>query len=248
MAAVITDPATHRKYAIMDFPLIPRVAVHDYRLTLGLPPHITSTTGMDALVHAVEAFIGQTTTRYTRRMAVEAVSLIRQHLLTAYADGRQPEARQQMLRAAFCAGNAFSISYVGYVHCLAHALGGRYGTPHGLANAVLLPYVLRAYGSAVHRKLARLARLSGLVGEGSATNSIPVVVGDTADDSQVAEAFIRWVEEMNARMQIPTRLEGIREEDLHDLVSHALAEGNPLYPVPVLFGREQLTAIYQQVM
>lgn len=255
LAAVITDPATHHKYAIMDFPLIPCAAVHDYRLTLGLPPHITSTTGMDALVHAVEAFIGQSTTKYTRRVAIEAVSLIRQHLVTAYEDGQNVEARQQMLHAAFCAGNAFSISYVGYVHSLAHALGGRYGTPHGLANAVLLPHVLRAFGKAAHAKLAMLARESGVVpcpkclADGKvAPSSVMVEVKDRDNDAEVAEAFITWVEKMNERMNIPTRIEALREEDLHALVSHALAEGNPLYPVPVIFGREELTAIYHKIM
>lgn len=232
LAAVITDKETHHKYAIMDFPLIPPYAVHDYRLTVGLPPHITSTTGMDALVHAVEAYIGRSTNRYTRAMAVEAVRLIHQHLFAAYSDGRNAEARQQMLRAAFCAGNAFSRSYVGYVHCVAHSLGGMYGTPHGLANAVLLPIVLRAYGEVIYPKLARLARLSGVVAEG-------------LTDAETARRFIDWVQEMNDKMQIPRTIDCIREEDIPTMVAYADAEGNPLYPVPVLWGRDELTAIYR---
>lgn len=235
LAAVITDKETHHKYAIMDFPLIPPYAVHDYRLTVGLPPHITSTTGMDALVHAVEAYIGRSTNRYTRAMAVEAVSLIHRYLYTAYSDGQNAEARQQMLRAAFCAGNAFSRSYVGYVHCVAHSLGGMYGTPHGLANAVLLPIVLREYGEAIYPKLARLARLSGVVAEGKS-------------DSESAKAFIDWVQQMNDRMQIPRTIDAIREEDIPAMVKYADAEGNPLYPVPVLWGKEELAHIYHLAM
>lgn len=239
LAAVITDAEKHHKYAIMDFPLIPPVAVHDYRLTVGLPPHITSTTGMDALVHAVEAYIGRSTTAYTRKMAIEAVRLISTNLLDAYRDGSNGKARQNMLRAAFCAGNAFSISYVGYVHCVAHSLGGQYGVPHGLANAVLLPIVLRAYGDAVYPKLASLARESGL------TESLGLEA--KATDEAVAKAFISWVEDMNRSMDIPSKLPGIKTEDIHTMVSYALAEGNPLYPVPVIFGRKEMTELYLAV-
>ena len=239
LAAVITDAEKHHKYAIMDFPLIPPVAVHDYRLTVGLPPHITSTTGMDALVHAVEAYIGRSTTAYTRKMAIEAVRLISTNLLDAYRDGSNVKARQNMLRAAFCAGNAFSISYVGYVHCVAHSLGGQYGVPHGLANAVLLPIVLRAYGDAVYPKLASLTRESGL------TESLGLEA--KATDEAVAKAFISWVEDMNRSMDIPSRLPGIKTEDIHTMVSYALAEGNPLYPVPVIFGRKEMTDLYLAV-
>lgn len=239
LAAVITDAEKHHKYAIMDFPLIPPVAVHDYRLTVGLPPHITSTTGMDALVHAVEAYIGRSTTAYTRKMAIEAVRLISTNLLDAYRDGSNVKARQNMLRAAFCAGNAFSISYVGYVHCVAHSLGGQYGVPHGLANAVLLPIVLRAYGDAVYPKLASLARESGL------TESLGLEA--KATDEAVAKAFISWVEDMNRSMDIPSRLPGIKTEDIYTMVSYALAEGNPLYPVPVIFGRKEMTDLYLAV-
>ena len=143
LAAVITDSEKHYKYPINDFSLIPRYAVLDYHETLGLPKSITATTGMDALTHAVEAYIGNSTTKETREMAEEAVSLIYQHLKNAYEDGRNKEARSGMLRAAYCAGVAFTKSYVGYIHAVAHSLGGQYGTPHGLANAVILPIVLR---------------------------------------------------------------------------------------------------------
>jgi len=234
LAAVITDSRLHHKYAINDFPLIPRYAILDYRLTIGLPKHITSTTGMDALTHAVEAYIGRSTTPETRAMAEKATSLIHQYLYRAYQDGTDAEARQQMLRAAYCAGIAFSKSYVGYVHAVAHSLGGQYGTPHGLANSVLLPIVLREYGSAIDKKLARLARRSG-------------VVTMDGTDHEVAQLFIEWIQSMNDRMEIPRTLDGIAEEDIDIMADHADAEANPLYPVPVLMDKEELKKFYYEV-
>ena len=232
LAAGITDAETHHKFPINDFCLIPDYAVHDYRLTTGLPKHITSTTGMDALTHAVEAYIGRSTTKYTRRMAEEAVVLIHKYLKRAYDDGNDAEARQNMLHAAYCAGIAFTQSYVGYVHGLAHALGGRYGTPHGLANAVILPHMLRAYGSSCHESLAKLARLIGIAG---------------ATDAEEAAAFIDWVDEMNASMGIPKYIEGIEERDIPQLALHADNESNPLYPVPVLMDADELADMFRVV-
>lgn len=144
LATVITDHNTSHKYPISDFPLIPRVAVLDPEMTRSLPPHMTSTTGMDALTHAIEAYIGRSTTRLTRAAALKAVRLISENLEKAYADGNDMAARACMLRAAYLAGGAFSKSYVGYCHAVAHSLGGQYHIPHGLANAVLLPYVLES--------------------------------------------------------------------------------------------------------
>ena len=151
LAAVITDDETHYKYPINDFVLIPRFAVHDPEFTRGLPASITGQTGMDALTHAVEAFIGRSTTPYTRKMARQAVQLIHDNLLEAYEHGDDMRARRNMLSAAYKAGVAFTRSYVGYVHAIAHSLGGRYGIPHGLANAIILPHMLRAYGDEIGR-------------------------------------------------------------------------------------------------
>lgn len=234
LAAVITDAATHHKYPINDFSLIPRYAVLDYRVTTGLPKHITSTTGMDALTHAVEAYIGGSTTRHTRRMAEEAVELIRTYLKRAYDDGTDAEAREQMLRAAYCAGIAFTQSYVGYVHGVAHSLGGRYGVPHGLANAVILPYFLEKYGKSCEKRLGRLARTCG-VAPADATNH------------DAAQAFISWVWEMNRSMNIPDRIDGIREEDIPQMAAHADKESNPLYPVPRLMDARELAAMYKVI-
>lgn len=234
VAAVITDARTHHKFPINDFCLIPQYAVHDYRLLLGLPPHITSTTGMDALTHAVEAYIGRSTTKHTRAMAEEAVVLIHKYLKRSYDDGQDSEARKNMLRASYCAGIAFTVSYVGYVHGLAHALGGKYGTPHGLANAVILPHMLRAYGQSCHASLAKLAHLIELV-------------PSSATDEQAANAFIDWIDEMNASMNIPKYIEGIEERDIAQLALHAEKESNPLYPVPMLMDADDLAHMFRVV-
>ena len=162
LAAVITDAKTRHKYAINDFPLIPRYAVLDPKVTLSLPPFITATTGMDALTHAVEAYIGNSTTPGTRKNALDAVRLIFENLDTAYTDGQNIEARRNMLRASYFAGCAFTKSYVGYVHAVAHSLGGKYNVPHGLANAVILPMVLETYGDSITHKLRNLAVAAGL--------------------------------------------------------------------------------------
>lgn len=234
LAAIITDPEAKHKYAMMSFPLIPRYAVLDATLTYSLPPQLTATTGMDALTHAVEAYIGRSTTKRTRRLALEAVSLVFQNIETAYRAGDCHEARENMLRAACKAGIAFSRSYVGYIHAIAHSLGGRYGTPHGLANAVLMPYVLEAYGSRAHKKLKDL----GVAAHVCLPQDSPAVG---------AKKFIQAVRGMNERMGIPDKLEGICPEDIPAMARHAEQEANPLYPVPKLMTKKELERFYYQV-
>lgn len=234
LAAVITDTQAQHKYVMNDFVLIPKYAVLDARLTLSLPPHLTATTGMDALTHAVEAYIGRSTTRQTRQEALEATRLVFANVERAYRNGKDYEARSNMLTAAYRAGIAFSRSYVGYVHAVAHSLGGQYNVPHGLANAVLLPYVLERYGSCIHRKLHDLAVAAG-------------VASPQEEDAGAAAKFIRAIRQLNARMGIPETLEGIRPEDIPVMAAHAEKEANPLYPVPRLMTRDELTFFYEQV-
>lgn len=234
LAAVITDTQAQHKYVMNDFVLIPKYAVLDARLTLSLPPHLTATTGMDALTHAVEAYIGRSTTRQTRQEALEATRLVFANVERAYRNGKDYEARSNMLTAAYRAGIAFSRSYVGYVHAVAHSLGGQYNIPHGLANAVLLPYVLESYGSCIHRKLHDLAVAAG-------------IASPQEEDARAAAKFIRAICQLNARMGIPETLEGIRPEDIPVMAAHAEKEANPLYPVPRLMTRDELTFFYEQV-
>ena len=232
LASVIVDSGTRHKYPINSFPLIPRYAVLDPEVTRTLPQSITATTGLDALTHAVEALIGRSTTKDTRRDAIEATKLIFANLEKAYRDGNDMDARREMLKAAFLAGSAFTKSYVGYVHAVAHSLGGRYNTPHGLANAVLLPYVLSYYGKSAWKKLAILADAVGIKGR---------------DDEEKAMAFITEIRRMEHELRIPETLPEIREEDIEELSGYADKEANPLYPVPMLMDAKELEVFYRMV-
>ena len=234
LASIITDSEKHHKYALMSFPLIPHYAVLDATLTYSLPPHLTSTTGMDALTHAVEAYIGRSTSKETRKLALEAVKLIFDNVEIAYTDGRNHEARENMLHAAYKAGVAFSKSYVGYIHAVAHSLGGQYGTPHGLANAVLMPYVLEAYGESAYKKLHKLGIAAGVCNEND-------------DHKDGAEKFIKAIKNLNAKMGIPEKLSGIKKEDIAIMAKYAENEANPLYPVPKLMTKKELAEFYVQV-
>ena len=235
LAAVITDSEKKHKYVLNDFVLIPRYAILDAELTYSLPPHLTATTGMDALTHAVEAYIGRSTTKETREKALLAVKTIYQNIETAYHDGHNHAAREQMLNAAYLAGFAFSRSYVGYVHAVAHSLGGQYNIPHGLANAVLLPEVLESYGSCIHKKLHMLGCAAGVCTE---QDSIKAGAGK----------FIASIRTLNKNMGIPDFLSGIQESDIETMSVHAAKEANPLYPVPKLMTRRELEPFYRLML
>ena len=232
--AVITDAAAHHKYALMSFPLIPHYAVLDATLTYSLPPHLTATTGIDALTDAVEAYIGRTNNAETRTLAREATGLVFRYVKKAYHNGQDHYAREGMLRAAYKAGIAFSRSYVGYIHAIAHSLGGRYGIPHGLANAVIMPYVLEAYGPCIHERLHHLAVVAGLC-------------ADHDSHEYGARRFIEAVRILNAEMGIPHKLKGIKKEDIAEMARYAEKEANPLYPVPRLMTRKELERFYYQI-
>jgi len=233
VAAVVSDSKTKDKYAINDPTIIPRVAVLDPLLTLKLPQFVTATTGVDALTHAVEAYIGRSNTKTTREMAITATKLVFENLYTAYSDGMNVQARANMLKAAYCGGVAFTRAYVGNVHAVAHALGGKYSTAHGLANAVVLPYVLDDYGKSVYKRLAELA-------------DVVNIQGDT--DESKAKAFIAAIRELNAKMGIPTTIDGIVEEDIPWLANHSYKEANPTYPVPRIFSRKDFESVYLRLM
>ena len=230
LAAVVSDPETHEKNAICDTSLRPKYAVLDPTLTIGLPPHITSTTGMDALTHAVESYIGKSNVKSTIKYAEEATILIHQNLEKAYQNGKDLIARSNMLKGSYLAGAAFTRAFVGYVHAIAHNLGGLYGTPHGLANAVILPYVLEWYGSSIYKPLAKLADL------------IKITDSEMSNE-QKSEAFIQEIKRMNKAMNIPEKFDFIKEEDIPILVKRALKEGNPGYPVPKIMGASDMEKV-----
>ena len=224
VAAVITDSATHHKASINDPSILPKYAILDPELTMGLPPFVTATTGMDALCHAVEAYTNHTyNTPLEDRLAKEAVQLIHDNLLKAYHDGSDLAARQNMQRAAFFAGRAFTRGCVGYVHATGHTLGGLYGVPHGLAMSIILPHVMRQFGASAHAKLADLADVCGLGG---------------ASAAEKAENFIAWIEGLKREMDIPVGADMIQDKDVEQIITWALKEANPLYPVPVVWGRD----------
>lgn len=234
LAAIVTEQRNKHKYALMSFPLIPKYAVLDSVLTYSLPPHLTATTGMDALTHAVEAYIGRSTTKETRQLALEATHLIFENIENAYKDGENHIARENMLHAAYKAGIAFSQSYVGYIHAIAHSLGGQYGTPHGLANAVIMPYVLEAYGDCVYIKLHQLGIAAGVCSE--------------QDSHEVAaKTFIAAIKDLNRKMNIQNKIAGIQKEDIPIMAKHADVEANPLYPVPKLMFAKELEKFYYKI-
>lgn len=235
VTAVITDQEKKTKYTMNSFSLIPKYAVLDPEVTLTMPRSLTATTGMDALTHAVEAYIGKSTTAKTRALSLEATKLIFANIRTAANDGMNREARGKMLRASYLAGCAFTQSYVGYIHAVAHTLGGRYGIPHGLANAVLMPIVLEAYGECVYKKLHELGIAAG--------------VADHTDESEVgAKKFISAIRELSRELDIPESLSGIKIAEIPELASYAEKEANPLYPVPRIMDAEELEHFYFKVM
>ena len=235
IAAVISNPDTHEKNAINDPVLRPKFAVLDPELTVGLPPHITSTTGMDALTHAVEAYIGGSNTKQTAEDARIATKLIFENIEKAYTDGKNIDARENMLVASYHAGLAFTRAYVGYVHAIAHNLGGMYGIPHGLANAVILPYVLDYFGETAYKRLAELADIAG-------------VSGPAQGDRDKAKRFIAEIRALNAKMGIPDKFEQIKEADIPLIAERALMEGNPLYPVPKIMDQRDCEALIKSLM
>lgn len=235
IAAVVSNPQTHEKYPITDPVIRPRCAVLDPLLTVGLPPHITATTAMDALTHAVESYIGKFyNSSDTRKKAVLAVEIIFGNVEKAYNNGKDIEAREKMLLAAYYAGYSFTRGAVGNIHCIGHNLGGMYGVPHGLAMPVIMPYVLEWYGEAVHRPLAELADIAGVSKSGMSRQ-------------QKAKAFIEAVKALNQRMKIPDKFDCIKDEDIPIIAERALLECNPTYPVPVIMSKEDCMGVIRSL-
>jgi len=238
VAALITDTETRHKYAIMDLCLVPRYAILDSELTTGLPPLITAATGMDALTHAIEAYLGWTyNTCESVQFSFDAVKIIFANLEKVYKDGKNIEARQAMLQASYKAGFAFTRACVGNIHAIAHTLGGLYNTPHGLANAVILPKVLEDYGKKVHKKLARLAEAAELVSKNNSKTY-----------AEKARIFIDAVYTMNEKMGIPAGFDCIKNDDIPQMIKWAGKECNPLYPVPVIYNKKRFGAMIEKCM
>ncbi|MFC4736347.1 iron-containing alcohol dehydrogenase [Bacillus daqingensis] len=227
-AAVITDADTHEKYALIDTCLIPDAAVLDAALTVQLPKRLTAAVGMDALTHAVEAFISRSRTNETDRHAAEAVRLLVKHLPIVYQNGDNLESRRLVLHAAHLAGLAFTKAFIGNVHALAHQLGAQYRIPHGEANAMLLVPVLRQYGSRIYPRLEKLAAAAGL----SQTDGA---------------AFIELLNELRQSLDLPAGTESLQTADYPAISRAALREANPLYPVPVMFSERDMYEVLRSI-
>ena len=235
VAAVISDPVTHKKLVIVDPRMVPKMAALDPTLMTGLPPHITAATGIDALTHAIEAFVGNWTTSYSDGMALSAVSLIFENLRTAYTDGQNLAAREKMSLASTYAGFAFTRANVGYVHAIAHQFGGLYHTPHGLANAIMLPYVLKYSHPAIVDRLDLLA--------------VAAKVGTENEDTDtLAQKFLDAVDQLNRDLGIPTTLAALREADIPKLAVAACHEAHTGYPVPRYMSQQQCEDLIRKAL
>lgn len=235
IAAVVSDPSTTRKFAIMSPRMVPLAAALDGALMTGLPPPITSATGMDALTHAVEAYISRNCTAATDREALDATRLIMQNLPTAVKNGSNVEARQNMALASFKAGVAFTTAGVGYVHAIAHNFGAYYHVPHGLANAIILPRVLEFSKPACTARLAKLAEVSGLK-QGNES------------DAELADTFIARVRAMNQDFGIPTQVDKLKAEDIPAITDKALTEAHIFYAVPRYMDTAECRAFIGQML
>ncbi|HPW31117.1 MAG TPA: iron-containing alcohol dehydrogenase [Rhodoferax sp.] len=235
VAAVISDPVTHRKLVIVDPRMVPKMAALDPTLMTGLPPHITAATGIDALTHAIEAFVGNWKTAYSDGMALSAVGLIFENLRTAFTDGKNLEAREKMSLASTYAGFAFTRANVGYVHAIAHQFGGLYHTPHGLANAIMLPFVLKYSHPAIIDRLAQLA-VAARVGNASES------------DDALAQKFLDAVDQLNQDLGIPTSLAALKESDIPALAKAACREAHTGYPVPRYMSQEVCEHLIRQAL
>lgn len=234
VAAVITNKESKEKFSIEDYKLIPTLAILNPSLLVNLPPHITSTTGMDALTHAIEAYIGSSNTKKTKQAAITAIQLIFNNLYESYVNPFNMLAREKMQVASYFAGVAFTRAYVGYVHALAHTLGGQYNVAHGLANAIILPIVLKEYGDSVTNKLAELYDY--------------VIVNSPLSKKEKANKFIEMIEELNNKMNIKNNFkEIIKDEDIDSLAKKAYKEAIPLYPTPTLWDLNKFKEMYYKI-
>lgn len=233
IGAVISDPVTHAKSIIGAASLLPTATALDPDLIVGLPPHITAATGMDALTHGIEAYIG-VWERGTRLADSRiAIKLVFDNLPTVCRDGQNLQARSGLAMGAYYAGLAINQVNVGNVHAIAHQLGGKYGIPHGLANALVLPHVLEFCSQEAEQRLAELAILVGAGHEGE-------------DSGNLAHKFIQAVRDLRTEVGIPDHSDYIKREDFAEITEAAIAEG-ATYPVPRLLDSESVTIVLNNI-
>ncbi|GMQ49097.1 L-threonine dehydrogenase [Vibrio sp. 10N] len=210
---IITDEARHIKMAIVDKNVTPIVSVNDPELMLAKPASLTAATGMDALTHAIEAYVSIAATPVTDASAIKAIEMIQANLREAVANGDNLEARDNMAYAQFMAGMAFNNASLGYVHAIAHQLGGFYDLPHGVCNAVLLPHVQQYNAQVAPARLADVARAMGVDTTGMS-------------DEQAANAGLDAIRQLSKDVSIPAGLEelGVKRDDFDVLAENALKD------------------------
>ena len=219
VAAVVSDPVSHEKTPVMDPKLVPQAAALDGELMLGLPRAITAATGMDALTHAIEAYLSENALPDTDTYALAATRLIMTHLPIVMTDARNLTSRQELALASYYAGLAFTRAGVGYVHAIAHQFGTRYHTPHGLANAIALPWVLEYNRDACATRMARLAQVSGL-SQGQGTHG------------ELADRLIAHIRALKQQFNLPETLDSLQAADIPAIARAALKEAHTTYAVP----------------
>lgn len=220
IAAVVSDTVAQRKLAVVDPKLMPTALALDSKLMTGLPPAITAATGMDALTHAVESYLSRNATHHTDKCALECARLVFANLPTAFHQGHNLVARQHMAKASKLGGMAFTQAGVGYIHAIAHNLGALYHVPHGLANAIVMPYGLKfsIADTRAKMRMAQLARHCGL--------------SKSANNHEAAKAFIAKIEELNEEFGIPKHAQELRTEDIPYIAKAARSEARFTYAVP----------------
>ncbi len=234
IVAVISDDVSHKKTTIISPKLVPTVAVLDPELTTGLPGHITSTTGLDALTHALESYVSEYSNAETTSYALKAINLITSNIEIAYNDPTNLEARENLLVGSFYAGMAFTRTYVGYVHAFAHNAGGKYGIPHGLACAVFLPHVMKSYKEECKEKFAYLADFLELAEGPHSVNS-------------KAECILEYLFTLNKNLGIPERLEKFPKDGVDEILVAGFAEAHGTYPVPHYYTKAEALEILNKV-
>ena len=237
IAAVITDEEKDYKFTVSDLSLCPKYAILDAGLTVSLPQSVTAMTGMDALTHAVEAYLNEPYHKAdTRELCEDAVAKIFRYLERALREPENLAVRQNMLKASFEAGEAFTVACVGNVHAIGHGIGGIYHKPHGLCMAVLLPIVLLDYGKAAYKSLARLAVKSG------------VLEDDGSGDRALALKFIQKIRDLNNSVGILPGFTDLDRKDFDEIARRAVKEAVPLYPTPVTYSEEDVKRILTLAM
>lgn len=234
--AIITDEERHIKMALVDKHLTPIIAVNDPMLMLAMPKSLTAATGMDALTHAVEAYVSTAATPITDACAEKAIELISNYLVNAVENGQDVEARDMMAYAEYLAGMAFNNASLGYVHAMAHQLGGFYNLPHGVCNAILLPHVQEYNKATSASRLAKIAKIMGGNIEG-------------LTDEQGADLCIDMIKSLSQTVGIPEGLGvlGVKESDFETLATNALNDACSLTN-PRKGNLEEVIAIFKKAM